>query len=368
MGQGWETHEKMCEVRQVDFEAGQYAFVANGSLGAESPCNGGFGGSGDMESSRRDREQRKQLNAEGEAVFDHDNRPLTPKCLSCCTNPMQPHQAMAFVLGKHTRIRPKIGKVWTNIATAMMTRSPVVRWRYVRRHLSAVIVTLLQHNWIPIRHTSGKDSEGNIWSLNSARVGIDDWGCWQACRASIEGQLWEKAARHELIGRRLGGRGRPHHAIEACSWQRQLRCAGRRSDAIETGWWSRRCARGPKRARTCIIVFGSAERMQVRSLTRHSISFTKPPKPNTLWIASGSGGGATLLDVARHKSWNLATIWKWRIGRSLYIHLWRRPGNAQRPTSQARGMGCSHHPGHVKLSRKNLGMLEAAQREAHEQP
>ena len=29
-------------------------------------------------------------------------------------------------------------------------------------------------------------------------VGNVDWGFWQTFRASIEGQLWEKAARHEL--------------------------------------------------------------------------------------------------------------------------------------------------------------------------
>ena len=65
-------------------------------------------------------------------------------------------------------------------------------------HLFAVIVTFQQHNWVPIRHTSWKDPEGNRWSLNSARVGIDNWGFWQANRTTIEGQLWEKAARHGL--------------------------------------------------------------------------------------------------------------------------------------------------------------------------
>ena len=89
------------------------------------------------------------------------------------------------------RIRPKIGKVWAKNATAMMARSPATRWRYVRGHMSAVIV-------IPIRHTSWKDPEGNRWTLKAGGVGIDDWGFWQAFRASIEGQLWEKAARHEL--------------------------------------------------------------------------------------------------------------------------------------------------------------------------
>ena len=79
-----------------------------------------------------------------------------------------------------------------------------------------------------------------------------------------------------------------------------------RSDGIEPGWWSRRYARGAmKRTRTCITVFGSADPMKVRSLTRRSISFSKPLKPKSLWTVSGSGGGATLLDVARHKKLEL---------------------------------------------------------------
>ena len=74
----------------------------------------------------------------------------------------------------------------------MMTGSPATRWRCVRGHLSAVIVTLLQHNWIPFGTHPG-DPEGNRWSLKAGGVGIDDWGF-----CSIERQLWEKASRHEL--------------------------------------------------------------------------------------------------------------------------------------------------------------------------
>ena len=104
------------------------------------------------------------------------------------------------------RLRPYIGKVWAKNATATMARSPATRWRYVRRHMSAVIVTLMQHHWVPIRHaTSWKDPEGNRWTLKAGGVGIDDWGFWQAFRTSIEGQLWEKAARHELRAGLDGG-------------------------------------------------------------------------------------------------------------------------------------------------------------------
>ena len=56
-------------------------------------------------------------------------------------------------------------------------------------------------------------------------------------------------------------------------------------------WCSRHFARDVrKRTRTCIIEFGNAEPTQVRSLTRHSISFKKPHKPKTPWNVFGSGG------------------------------------------------------------------------------
>ena len=127
------------------------------------------------------------------------------------------------------------------------------------------------------------------------------------------------------------------------------------------GWCRRRAARDArKRTRTCIIEF--VEPTQVRSLTRHSISFKKPHKPKTHWNCFWlRGAGATILEFARHEVGFLASIWEWRINRSLYIHLWGRLGNAQRPANQARGLGCNHYPGFVKLSWANPGMLEAAQ-------
>ena len=195
------------------------------------------------------------------------------------------------------RIRPKFGKVWAKIVTAMMARRSATRWRYVRGHMSAVIGTLTQHNWTPIRHTSWKDPKGKRWSLKAGGVGVDGWGLWQAFRASIEGQLWEKASRHEL-GTGLEGGADLTHVVqasqyswkeraymqpEARSWLRQRRRAGRKSDDIVQGWWSRRFARDVrKRTRTCIIEFGNAVPTQVRSLTRHGISFKKPLKPRTL--------------------------------------------------------------------------------------
>ena len=57
----------------------------------------------------------------------------------------------------------------------------------------------------------------------------------------------------------------------------------------------------------------------------------------------------------------LASIWEWRIDRSLLIHLWGRLGNAQRSANQARGMVRGHYSGYVELSWANPGYLETAQ-------
>ena len=97
------------------------------------------------------------------------------------------------------RIRPNLGKVWAKIETAMMARNPSVRWTCVRCHLSAVIVTLLQHNWIPSRHTSWKEPEGNRWILKTGRVGIDDWGFWQAFGASTGSSARKKLTHANLF-------------------------------------------------------------------------------------------------------------------------------------------------------------------------
>ena len=142
-----------------------------------------------------------------------------------------------------------------------------------------------------IRHTSWKDPEGNRWSLKAGGVGIDDWGFWQAFRASIKGQLWEKAARHELSTGLEGGADLTTLFKHDKFLEKKGSRAGRRSDGTVQVWWRLRAARDArKRTRTCIIQFGNAVPTQVRSSTRLSISFKKPLKPRTHWNASGSGG------------------------------------------------------------------------------
>ena len=247
---------------------------------------------------------------------------------------------------------PKIWKVWTKIATAMMARRPATHWKCVRGHLSAVIVTLLQDNWIPIRHTSWKDPEGHRWSLNTGGVGIDDWGFWQTFRASVEGNCgrrlpgmnWKQVWKAEQTSPRCSNmvsswRKGACMQPEACCWQRLRRRAGRRSFDIEKGWWNRRCARDArKRTRSCIIEFGNVEPTQVRSLTRHSISSKKPPKPkNTLecyWLVP--------------RSWTL---------QDTKLGFWRQFGNGV--LTRKSGAWC----GLQSLFRacQTVGMLEATQ-------
>ena len=82
-----------------------------------------------------------------------------------------------------------------------------------------------------------------------------------------------------------------------------------------------------------------------------------PEKTLKMFLAQGAG--ATILDSARHEVGFLASIWEWRTNRSLYIHLWGRLGNAQRPADQARGMVRSYHPGYVKLSWANPGTVSS---------
>ena len=72
-------------------------------------------------------------------------------------------------------------------------------------------------------------------------------------------------------------------------------------DVIVQGWWSRCSARDArKRTRTCITEFGIAVPTQVRALTRHSISFKKPLKPNTsecFWLKGVVPRSWTLQDT-----------------------------------------------------------------------
>ena len=143
-------------------------------------------------------------------------------------------QWLIFWREHNHRIRPKIGKVWAKIPTAMVARSPATRWRYVRGHTSFVIVTLMQHNWTPIRHTSWKDPEGNPFERRSRGN----------CGGRLQGMSWAQAWRAGQISPRCSSmtnswKERAYMQPEACSWLRQRRRAGHMRNGIVQGWWSR---------------------------------------------------------------------------------------------------------------------------------
>ena len=175
-----------------------------------------------------------------------------------------------------------------------------------------------------------------------------------SCGRRLRGMSWEQVWMAGQISTRCSNtisswRERACMQPEACCWQRLRRRAGRRSGDIELGWWTRRFARDARKPmRTCSIEFGSAEPTQVRSLTRAFRSKSHSSQRHIrLFLAQGSC--ATILDFATHEVGFLATIWKWRIDRSLYLHLWGRLGDAQRSANQARGMVRGHCSGYVKL-------------------
>ena len=274
------------------------------------------------------------------------------------------------------RLRPYIGKVWAKIATMMMARSPATRWRYVRGHMSAVIVTLMQHNWVPIRHTSWKDPEGNRWTLKAGGVGIDDWGFWQAFRASIEGQLWEKAARHELGAGLDGGadlttlfkhdkflerkglhaaRGMLLAAATASCWTQERRY---RAGLVDTALCPR-CEEADEdmfhRVWQCRANTG-----EIFDKTQHLVQKATQAKDTfeCFWLRGVVPRSWTLQDT-KLGFWR--QFGKWRADRSLYLHLWRRLGNAQRSADQARGVVRGNYSGYVKLSWANLEHMETPQ-------
>ena len=250
-----------------------------------------------------------------------------------------------------------------------MARSPATRWRYVRGHMSAVIVTLNATSLASIRHTSWKDPEGNRWTLKAGGVGIDDWGFWQAFRASIEGQLLEKAARHELGAGLDGGadlttlfkhdkflerrglhaaRGMLLAAATASCWTQERRyraglvdtplcprCEEADEDMFHRVWQCRPNT-GEIFDKTQLLV--QKECFWLRGVVPRS--WTLQDTKLGFWRQFGSG---------------VLT------GRSLYLHLWGRLGNAQRSANQARGMVRGHYSGYVKLSWTNLGHLETPQ-------
>ena len=107
--------------------------------------------------------------------------------------------------------------------------------------------------------------EGNRWTLKAGGVGIDDWGFWQAFRASLEGTAEGEGARHELGTGFDGGAELTTLFMHDEYLERKGLCAARRP-WLDTGS-TLSCRTGeiaalPQmrgRTRTCIIEIGNAK-------------------------------------------------------------------------------------------------------------
>ena len=148
-------------------------------------------------------------------------------------------------------------------------------------------------------------------------MGIDDWGFRQAFRASIEGQLWETASSHELgAGLKDGADFITLFKCDRFLERKGFFCSPRQAPgcgyslvldpgAAISSWFGGHAdlpeMRGSRRS--CIIEFGNAEPIQVRSLTKTQHLVQKPHKPKTLCNVSGSGGWCRDPGLCKTRSW-----------------------------------------------------------------
>ena len=146
-------------------------------------------------------------------------------------DPVQSHQAVAHILGVQPQTQ---AQDWQSLGKKCDSDDGEESYNQMEVRAGTPVSC---HGYTQ----SWKDPEGDRWSLKTGGEGIDDWGFWQAFQASIEGHLWEKAARHELGAGLDGGPDlttlfkhdkflvkRACMQPEACCWQRQRRRAGLR--------------------------------------------------------------------------------------------------------------------------------------------
>ena len=125
---------------------------------------------------------------------------------------------------------------------------------------------------------------------------------------------------------------------EACCGQRLQRRAGRRSRRYRAGLVDTplcpRCEEADEdmfhRVWQCRANTG-----EIFDKTQHLVEKATQAKGTfeCFWLRGVVPRSWTLQDT---KLGFLASIWEWRIDRSLYLHLWGRLGNAQRSANQAR--------------------------------
>ena len=141
MDQGGKTNEKMREVWQVDLEVSQCTAVENGSLGAETLWNSCGGSAANLDQASEDEAAEAAQCGGGGTCPTTTIALLHPNADPAIQIPCNLIRRWLFFWEHNRRLRPKVGKVWAQIATAMMARSLATRWRHVRGRMSAVIVT-----------------------------------------------------------------------------------------------------------------------------------------------------------------------------------------------------------------------------------
>ena len=149
-------------------------------MGAESTWYGGRGCAANVDQASEDEGSCGSTMRRSRQVSNHDNRTLAPRRRSSCSDPVQSHQAAAHLLGAQSQNQAQDWRCW----------------RGVQRRVGGMGGDTCQRSsfhscntFEPLFDTSRKDFEGNRWTLKAGGVEIDDWGLWQAFRASIEVQL-----------------------------------------------------------------------------------------------------------------------------------------------------------------------------------
>ena len=137
---------------------------------------------------------------------NHDNRTRAPRRRSSCSDPLQSHQAVAHLLGAQSQNQAQdwkgLGKIFDSDDGEESSDPLEVRaGTHVSSHRYTHATQLDPHS----THTLERPRRQQRGTLKAGGVGIDDWGFWQAFRASIQEQLWQKAARHELGAGLEGG-------------------------------------------------------------------------------------------------------------------------------------------------------------------
>ena len=296
-------------------------------------------------------------------VSNHDNRTLAPRRRSSCSDPVQSHQAVAQSQNQ-TQDWKGLGKNCdSDDGEESSDPLEVCAWTHVSCHRYTHATQLDSHS----SHILERPSKQEVWELMIGDFGkLSELRMSGSCGRRLQGMSWAQAWR--------AGQTLPRCSSTTNSWKRKGLHAARGMLLAAASCWTqeRRYRAGLVESPICPRCEEEDEDMHHRvwrcranageifDKTQQLVHKATEAK-NTLecfWLRGDVPRTWTLQDT-KLGFWR--QFWERRIDRSLYIHLWRRLGNAQRPADQARGMVCSHYLGRVKLSWANTGVQETAQ-------